>query len=130
MLKVTYTETGLCLEYCPEPLDLLLSDRVCMYARARRPITVHPMRASIPLPMALAGVQDLQRFAEVDLCPCDRDWVEITLGGLWVTEDLEQEDGVFLTELNPRLEQRIFKLWTLAQGPFSAVAIAHGSHSC
>ncbi|NER84546.1 MAG: hypothetical protein F6K42_34505, partial [Leptolyngbya sp. SIO1D8] len=50
MLKVTYTETGLCLEYCPKPLDLLLSDRVCMYAHAQRSITVQPMRASIPLP--------------------------------------------------------------------------------
>jgi len=127
MLKVTYTETGLYLEYCPEPLDLLLSDRVCMYAHARRPITVQPMRASIPLPATLSGTQELRRFPELELALCDRDWLEITLPGLWVTEDVDQEVGVFMTELNPRLEQRIFRLWAIAQVTFHAGAIAHGA---
>ncbi|MEL6381976.1 MAG: alr0857 family protein [Cyanobacteria bacterium J06626_18] len=127
MLKVTYTETGLCLEYCPEPLDLLLSDRVCMYVHAQRSITVQPMQASIPLPATLVGIRELERFPELELSLCDRDWLEITLRGLWITEDPNQDEGVFVTELNPRLEQRLLRLWMLSHTTSRAVAIAHGS---
>ena len=127
MLKVTYTETGLCLEYCPAPLDLLLSDRVCMYVHAQRPITIQPMQASIPLPTTLIGIQELERFQELELSVCDRDWIEITLRGLWITEDPDQEEGVFVTELNPRLEQRLLRLWMRYQSASYAAAIAHGS---
>ena len=127
MLKVTYTETGLCLEYCPEPLDLLLSDRVCMYVHAQRPITVQPMKASIPLPTTLVSIRELERFPELDLSLCDHDWLEITLRGLWITEDPNQEEGVFVTELNPHLEQRLLRLWMLSQTTLYAVVIAHGS---
>ncbi|MGF1523994.1 MAG: alr0857 family protein [Leptolyngbyaceae cyanobacterium] len=127
MLKVTYTETGLCLEYCPEPLELLLSDRVCMYVYAQRSITVQPMQASIPLPTTLVGIRELERFPELELSRCDRDWIEITLRGLWITEDPNQDEGVFVTELNPRLEQRLLRLWMLSQTTSRAAAIAHGS---
>lgn len=127
MLKVTYTETGLHLEYCPEPLDLLLSDRVCLCARAQRPVTIQPMRGSIPLPATLTGIQELARFQELELSLCDHDWLEITLPGLWITEDPDQIEGIFVTELHTRLEQRLFRLWTLSQATFYAVEIANGS---
>jgi hypothetical protein len=127
MLKVTYTEMGLCLEYCPEPLDLLLSDRVCMYAYAQRPIAVQPTRASIPIPAHLVAHQGLERYEMLELTLCDRDWWEITFTGLWITEDPDQEVGVFVTELDPRLEQRLFRLWQLSHRPSAARAIAQGS---
>ena len=124
MLKVTYTDIGLFLEYCPEPLDLLLSDRVCMYAHAQRPISVQPMNASIPLPANLVGNQNLDRFQNIEVTWCDRDWLEITLSGLWVTEDPEQESGIFMTELDPRLEQRLTWIWQIAQSLATQNAIA------
>lgn len=124
MLKVTYTGTGLYLEYCPTPLDLLLSDRVCLYARAQRAIAVQPMQASIPLPTALVAVQGFDRFPEVELSICDRDWTDVTLCGLWISENSEEEDGLFVTELNPRLEQRLFRVWQLAQTTSHQMAVA------
>lgn len=127
MLKVTYPETGLYLEYCPEPLDLLLSDRVCMYAHAQRSVAVQPIRASIPLPATMVGIQALTQFQEIDVSSCDRDWVEITLCGLWISEGPDQDEGVFVTELNPRLELRLFKLWSLSQRLSCSVAIPNGS---
>jgi hypothetical protein len=128
MLKVTYTEVGICLEYCPEPLDLLLSDRVCVYAHAQRSIAVQPIRASIPLPAHLVSQQDLERYPSLELTPCDRDWWEITFTGLWITEEPDQEVGIFVTELlDPRLEQRLFRLWQLSHQPVAEQAIAQGS---
>ncbi|MEO0986659.1 MAG: alr0857 family protein [Cyanobacteria bacterium J06639_14] len=127
MLKVTYTETGICLEYCPEPLDLLLSDRVCMYVHAQRPITIQPMQASLPLPTTLVGMQELDRFQELEVSLCDLDWLEVTFRGVWITENPDQEEGVFVTELQPHLEQRLLRLWMRSQTTFQATAIMHGT---
>ncbi|MEO1095914.1 MAG: alr0857 family protein [Cyanobacteria bacterium J06638_28] len=126
MLKVTYTETGLYLEYCPEPLDLLLSDRVCMYARSQRPVTLQPMHASILLPTQLPGVCELERFPELEVSLCDQDWLEITLQGLWLTEGMAQDVGIFVTELGARLEQRLFTLWALAQNNQNRQTVSRG----
>ncbi|MGF1458847.1 MAG: alr0857 family protein [Leptolyngbyaceae cyanobacterium] len=111
MLKATYTETGLCLEYCPEPLSLLLSDRVCTSARAQRPIMVQPIEASIPLAAAFIGPHVGEKLRALQLTRCDGDWFEITLSGLWLSESPDQDEGIFMTELDPRLEQRLLCLW-------------------
>ena len=124
MLKVTYTDTGLYLEYGPEPLDLLLSDRVCMYAHAQHPISVQPMTASILLPAALVAHQHLERFQDLQLTWCDRDWLEVSLSGLWITEDPDQDVGIFMTELESRVELRLLRLWQLAQWHTQHPAIA------
>jgi hypothetical protein len=123
MLKVTYTDTGLFLEYCPEPLDLLLSDRVCTVVHSQQAITIQPMHANLLLPVHLIRNQGLETVSSLRVTFCDRDWVEITLSGLWVTETLEQEVGIFLTELDPRLEQRLLRLWQMAQAISTSTAI-------
>lgn len=111
MLKVTYTETGLHLEYCSEPLSQVLSDRVCTSARAQRSITVQPIAASIPLAAALLQALMWTQLQEVELTRCDPDWFEVTLSGLWLTEAPDAEEGIFMTELDIRLEQRLLSLW-------------------
>ncbi|MEM0979449.1 MAG: alr0857 family protein [Cyanobacteria bacterium P01_H01_bin.58] len=126
MLKVTYTETGLYLEYCPQPLDLLLSDRVCMYVRAQQTVTLQPMHASIPLPTQLSGVSELKRFPELEVSLCDQDWLEITFQGFWLTEDVTQDVGIFVTELGAHLEQRLLMLWALTQNNQNRRVISHG----
>lgn len=115
MLKVTYTETGLYLEYCLEPLSQLLSDRVCTYARAQRPVTVQPIAASIPLAAESVHALTSQQLRGLELTRCDRDWYEITLSGLWLTETPDAEEGIFMTELDARLEQRLLRLWVWSQ---------------
>lgn len=111
MLKVTYTETGLHLEYCSEPLSQVLSDRVCTYARAQRAITVQPIEASIPLAAALLQALIWRQSQDFELTRCDSDWFEVTLSGLWLTEVPDTEEGIFMTELDVRLEQRLLSLW-------------------
>ncbi len=123
MLKVTFTDTGLSLECLHEPLETLLADRVGLYARSRCPVVVQPSGASIPLPANLPGLQSLHRFSEISLTPCDRDWVEVTLRGLWIAEDTDQDEGVFVAELSSGLEQRLLHLWLLTQRPVSCPAL-------
>ena len=124
MLKVTYTETGLFLDSCSESLETLLSDRVCVHTRVRRPVVVQPMSASIPLPRHLSGLRSLSQFAAVTMSVCDRDWVEVTLSGVWVAEGVDHEEGIFVAELQPQLEQRLLHLWQQAQGRQYDVASA------
>ncbi|RZM77187.1 alr0857 family protein [Leptolyngbya iicbica] len=111
MLKVTYTETGLHLEYSPEPLSQVLSDRVYTYARAQRPMTMQPITANIPLSAVLIQALAWTQLQDFELTRCDRDWFEVTLSGLWLTEEPEAEHGIFVTELDLRLEQRLLSLW-------------------
>lgn len=115
MLKVTYTDTGLFLEYCAEPLDILLGDRVRMYVHAQRSISIQPIKANIPLPASLLSERGLESLRDLDLTWCDRDWIEITLPGIWIAEDPTQDLGVFVTELDLRLELRLLRLWQLSQ---------------
>ena len=79
MLKVTFTDTGLSLECLRGSLESLLADRVSVHVRTQRAVVVEPSGASIPLPANLPGLQTLQRYSEVSLSPCDRDWVEVSL---------------------------------------------------
>lgn len=119
MLKVTFTDAGLSLEYLRESVESLLADRVSVHVRSQRPVTVQPSGASIPLPADLPGLQSLHRYSEVTLSACDRGWVEVNLRGLWITEDVHQEEGVFVTELSSSLEQRLLHLWHHAQGVYA-----------
>ena len=111
MLKVIYTETGLHLEYSPEPLSQVLGDRVYTYARAQRPMTMQPIAANIPLAAALVQALAWTQLQDFELTRCDRDWFEVTLSGLWLTEEPDAETGIFVTELEMRLEQRLLSLW-------------------
>ena len=111
MLKVIYTETGLHLEYSPEPLSQVLGDRVYTYAWAQRPMTMQPIAANIPLAAALVQALAWTQLQDFELTRCDRDWFEVTLSGLWLTEEPDAETGIFVTELEMRLEQRLLSLW-------------------
>lgn len=115
MLKVTYTETGLSLEYCLEPLSQLLSDRVYTSARAQRAVTVQPVEATIPLAAELVHALAHRQLQDFDLTRCDRDWYEVTLSGLWLTEMPDADEGIFMTELDARLEQRLLRLWAWSE---------------
>lgn len=125
MLKVTYTHTGHYLEYCPDPLDLLLSDRLCIYARAQRAFSVQPISANIPLLISTVNVAALKRFPQVKaISRCDVDWLEVTVAGLWIADVFDADNGIFMTELDPRLEQRLWRLWQLTQSSSALGAIA------
>ena len=116
MLKVTFTDTGLSLECLRGSLESLLADRVGVHVRTQRAVTVEPSGASIPLPANLPGLQTLHRYSEVSLSRCDRDWVEVSLQGVWLAEDHDQGEGVFFAELSSGLEQRLRPLWHHAKG--------------
>lgn len=125
MLKVTYTPTGHYVEYCPDPLDLLLSDRLCVYARTQQAFSVQPISANIPLWVSTVDVVALKRFPQVKaVSRCDRDWLEVTITGLWMADGLDVDHGIFMTELDPRLEQRLWRLWQLTQSAAALGAIA------
>ncbi|MDJ0553085.1 MAG: hypothetical protein QNJ68_01300 [Microcoleaceae cyanobacterium MO_207.B10] len=45
------------------------------------------------------------------LCAADREYVEVSLGGTWITVYPEHENGILIPTLSDRIELLLFKLW-------------------
>lgn len=118
MLKITYLESGLLLEHLPIPVETWIARRTRLTTRSGGPLSLQPSHASLLLPCHLPGLasfqRDLQRAAiSVDLC--DRTHLEITLSGVWVTEDATSHEGIFLVSLEPARERQLLEFWQLSQ---------------
>ena len=109
------TVTGVQTCALPILLSSVLCDRVCTHARALRPITVQPIKASIPLAAAVLSDRVWPQLQALVLTRCDHDWYEVTLSGLWLTEEPDAAVGIFMTEFDARLEQRLVYWWSRSQ---------------
>ncbi|MDC0833227.1 hypothetical protein POG22_09440 [Geitlerinema sp. CS-897] len=120
MLKLTYTETNLHLEYLASSPEELVSRRVKLAMRTGTPLCVEPSQASFLLPVGLPGLQQLAETARregvdsLELYPADEDFVEVSLRGTWVATDADTAEGLFVTSLTPFCETAIAKLWKAA----------------
>lgn len=127
MLKLTYTEDSLHLEYLGELLEEWIAARVVFNLRLGRGVTVQPSCAAFLVPVGLPLVQHLQaqvarqQDPDIGVCLGDRDYLEISLRGTWIsheannsldTFDLDTFDqGVFVTSLPYGLEFLLVKVW-------------------
>jgi hypothetical protein len=113
MLKLTYSNTDVLLEHLDQSLEAVITQRSLVAVRAGLSLAVQPSYASFPLPMDLPGLKTLRANAQgrVELCPCDDDWLEVTLRGTWVSDSATGEEGILMVELGPSLEQQLVDLW-------------------
>ena len=117
MLKLTYTESGFYIERLATSPEQLVALRVMLAMRVGEKIVVEPSSAAFLLPANLPEMSMLevavQQEGEEDiaLCIADDEFVEVSLGGSWITVDPEQENGIFITTLSDRIELLLFKLW-------------------
>ncbi|MBV9389086.1 MAG: hypothetical protein JOZ78_21930 [Chroococcidiopsidaceae cyanobacterium CP_BM_ER_R8_30] len=129
MLKLTYTEMGLHLEWLADSLEVVVEQRVILALRTGQPIHVEPSCASFLLPIDLPGLVDLQiaiSQAQTDciaLTPVDSNDVEVNLRGTWLAAATSAHEGIFVTAMSEgfqptaghRLELLIHQLWELSQ---------------
>lgn len=111
MLKLTYSDADLSLEYLAFTLEAVVAQRSIVAVRAGQPLVVQPGYGSFTLPVGLPGIAALRSERAIDLAPCDRDWVEITLRGTWLADGNRDTEGILVVELGPALEQRLVTLW-------------------
>ena len=122
MLKLTYTEDSLHLEYLGEPLEEWLAARVVFNLRLGQGIVVQPSRASFLVPVDLPLVRHLQaqvarqQDPDVGICLGDRNYLEISLRGTWIPQETNNsldtvDQGVFVTSLPYGVEFLLVKVW-------------------
>jgi hypothetical protein len=113
MLKLTYTENNFNLEQLQQPLTTWVTDRVNLAMTTATNIYIQPSHASFTIPVDSRYMNDLENLAAeniLELYHCDAGLVEITLKGTWLTLDIENDTGIFVTELEPYLESFLPKL--------------------
>lgn len=129
MLKLTYTEYGLHLEYAAAPLEVLVAQRVILAMRTGQRLHIEPGTASFLLSVHAPGLAELRRSqkdqrcctlqqehcSDVTIIPVDDEFVEVTVEGIWMAETADAEDGVFVTALMPQTEFLVMKLWEATQ---------------
>lgn len=119
MLKVTYLENELYLEYLHTTVEDWIALRVILALRTGQRLLVEQMTASVLLPIALlersALVNLARREDQVDLVQVDDDDMEVSLVGSWVSSGQQEAEGVFVATLSPSVEHLLAQLWQMAQ---------------
>ncbi|CDN13875.1 hypothetical protein RintRC_7530 [Richelia intracellularis] len=66
----------------------------------------------------------------ISLCYCEREYVEVTLWGSWLTDRTKEDTGIFVTSisdlsdgeyLTSRIESLLYNLWLAAESCASVV---------
>jgi len=122
MLKLTYTEDNLHLEYLGEPLEEWIAARVVFNLRLGKGINLQPSHAAFLVPIFLPLVRHLQsqlarrQDPDIGVCLGDRDYLEISLRGTWISHEATNSpdtsnQGVFVTSLPYGVEFLLLKVW-------------------
>ncbi|BAZ45699.1 hypothetical protein NIES4102_27250 [Chondrocystis sp. NIES-4102] len=126
MLKITYLKEGIYLESITESLEAWKNNRILVSLRAGISIHLESITACLILPLNHADFQDLVILQEqelVEITPCDREYVEVTLSGTWITTDHQSEEGVFVCAFESiKNEQLLYKIWQRSQTEISVLS--------
>ncbi len=115
MLKFTYTETEIRLEYLNQSLEELISRRFILAMRVGGRLVAEPGTGSFLLPANFPLLNRLTTIARLEEnlaapCPVDTEFVEISLRGTWLSTGGEGGDGIFLVELGDYAERLILEI--------------------
>ncbi len=113
MLKLTYTENSFNLELINEPWENWVNQRVVLTLTTGTHIYMKPSTAAFLVPAELFHLADLETLASaniIELCPGDTSCIEVILKGIWLTSDVNNEAGVFVTSLSKSAELLLYKI--------------------
>ncbi|NJO98244.1 MAG: hypothetical protein HC764_21480 [Pleurocapsa sp. CRU_1_2] len=117
MLKITYLEDGINLEYLEEAVEVWKANRILVNLRAGVCIYFESSIANIVLSIS-SETNNLVKLAEnlpIELIPCDDNYLEVSLIGTWLAQTKNSEEGVFVCELNHEIEYSLYRLWQASQ---------------
>ena len=117
MLKFTYTETGFHLERLAESVETIIARRTILSVRAGERVIVEPSNGSFLLPADVPTLSHLletirqDKTGTIEFCKADENDIEVSLEGVWLAEDPDREEGIFLANASDRLESLLFLCW-------------------
>ena len=117
MLKFTYTETGFHLERLVESVETIVARRAILSVRTGDRVVIEPSNGSFLLPADVPTLPHLletirrDKTGTVEFCKADENDIEIVLEGVWLAEDADREEGIFLANVSDRLESLLFFCW-------------------
>ncbi|RUS98633.1 hypothetical protein DSM106972_080190 [Dulcicalothrix desertica PCC 7102] len=121
MLKLTYAENSFDLEYIDQLWENWINTRVVLALQSGCNIHVKNITASFTIKLDSFEFDELSKAVKndnkIEICYCDVDVVEISLKGVWLSSNVDSEEGVFVTALNTLTE-------------FYLVAVEQKQHSC
>ena len=118
MLKITYLEEEIYLEYLQESVEAWKASRVLVSLRAAASIYMETSTACLIFPASIPYLScwsELETGANVEVTICDEEYIEVSLSGTWATMSEDSEEGVFVCDLNPGNEYFTYQLWKESQ---------------
>lgn len=107
MLKFTYTNNNVHLEVLPETLSEWISARVMFCVYSSNPIFVTPETASLLISADINTFNYLDQALDqeiIEVVQVNDEDIEIILKGVWVTSNLDSDDGIFVTTMSYETE--------------------------
>lgn len=125
MLKITYLEDQIYLEYLEESIETWKANRILVSLRAGMSIYVESSTACLVVPIDtpyLAALAQLEAKELIEITPCDDEHLEVTLSGTWVTSNENSEEGIFVCDLSHSIEYAIYQMWQESQVGSSVIS--------
>jgi hypothetical protein len=123
MLKLIYTETALHFELLAADLEDWVEQRLVFASSTGETMFVNSEKANFLLPEPICEATAVKFYLHdqdvktVTVNRCDLDRVEIGLTGYWLSTDINDAEGIFVTQLPDRVELYLWQLWSSANVP-------------
>ena len=114
MLKLTYTENKLSLDYLKQSLEDWINTRVLVTVRSAASIHIESSTASVLISADSPYLTEFEKVNSenvVEFCRCDAESVEVVLKGIWLTSEVASETGIFVTEFDDSTEFIFHKMF-------------------
>ncbi len=118
MLKITYLEEGIYLEYLEESIEAWKANRILVSLRAGISIFVESSTACLVIPIDsryLVDIAELEAKQLIEVFPCDEEYLEVIVPGTWVSQNEDSEEGIFVCELGLGGEYLLYSIWQKSQ---------------
>ncbi|MGB5632500.1 MAG: alr0857 family protein [Waterburya sp.] len=125
MLKITYLEDEIYLEYLQKSVEAWKKERILVNLRAAVSVYTESSTASLVLPVNLSCLRELVNLAEkklISIIPCDEEYIEVSFPGTWISQTEDNESGIFVCELGNESEYFLYQLWQESQVGDSVVS--------
>ncbi|MEM9507522.1 MAG: alr0857 family protein, partial [Cyanobacteria bacterium P01_E01_bin.35] len=103
MLKITYLEDDVCLEHLSKSVAVWKSERILLNLRAAVGVFTESSIATLVFPTNLPCLNkfvNLAKQEQIEVIPCDEDYIEVSLSGTWIAQAEDSEAGIFVCEIS------------------------------
>jgi hypothetical protein len=119
LLKLAYSDIGTHLEHLPGTIVSVIARRRLLAHRIGQTLHLEPSYAAVLIPDSVSEMKLLEDAIatatddNISLCASLDAGIEVILQGCWVANSASTTEGLFLTVLQPAIEQQVTNLWQI-----------------